>query len=151
MEHTVFAGSSAVSADDLRALVKEITDSVARGVHESMTAQFAEFSGRIGSLEGRIGRLEGSIGSLEGRIGTLEVSVDTLRSEHERDLKLLAEAVARTERRLSDIDSMMARYDKRLSAIETFPRVPINQPSRLYATQINSVSHPKRVRVGYAG
>ncbi|QTN22215.1 hypothetical protein HZ992_18930 [Rhizobacter sp. AJA081-3] len=130
MERSEFAGSSAVSADDLRALVREITESVSAGVHASMAQQFAEFGGRMESLE---------------------ASVEALRSDYGRKLETLADAVARAERRLSDIDSMMARYDKRLSSIETFPRLPINQPSRLYATQVQSVSHPKRVRVGYAG
>jgi hypothetical protein len=43
------------------------------------------------------------------------------------------------------------RQEFRLSAIESYPRVAISQPPRLYGTQAQSVSSPKRVRTGYAG
>jgi hypothetical protein len=66
-------------------------------------------------------------------------------------LDKIAQRLTDIESEIADIKRRSQSQDLRLSAIESFPPLQLHQPPRLYATEDNSVSLPRRVRVGAAG
>lgn len=81
--------------------------------------------------------IERSMASTQRSLDALNREMTEMRSDLSRELRSLKDG--------------QERQESRLSAIESFPRVAISQPPRLYGTQAQSVSSPKRVRTGYAG
>lgn len=75
-------------------------------------------------------------------------AIDSLKDDMSRMLSSQDDV----RRDLANLKDGQRRQETRLSAIESFPRLgQVSQPSRLYGTQAQSVSSPKRVRTGYAG
>lgn len=84
-------------------------------------------------MEQQFMSLGGQLTSINGQLGRIEGELSEVR------------------RKVDELDSRVERQDRRLAAIESFPPLPISQPSRIYATEAHSVSLPRRSRLGHIG
>lgn len=78
---------------------------------------------------------------LDEKLGALSNTLD----------KKLDKKLDEIKRQLVNLDDRIGRQDRRLSAIENFPRLPVKQPNRLYASEPRSMCLSQYVKLGYAG
>lgn len=69
----------------------------------------------------------------------------------DQEVSRLSELVKQLTGRLEDLTWKLDRHQKRLESIEDHPPFPLEQPTRHYATETQSVSMARRKRLGHLG